>query len=440
MEVFAMASSAVSQKILTQREVVIKNSRPRVQSPSAAKRSLELAFRTFTQAAESLEKSYSHLQAEVLRLRSELEIKNRDLVTSVKENARMREYHTRILQSLPCGVLVVGRDGRLRLANGETRRLLAGGGRISEALTHAQAAIALPEALGELLATSNKHGSVQQECEIRTPLGQRTIGLNCAVLGETQGEGPSGESVFILRDVTEEKQKAAESEAVRRRESLAEMATLLAHEIRNPLGSLELFAGLLADATAASPDLRRWTDHIQAGLRSLSATVNNVLQFHSQPVPQFSPVNLGRLMRESVDFLRPLARQAGLKFDLQNSLGELEIPADAHRLQQVFFNLALNAFRAMAVGGTLTIRLRWANYENFESVRIEFEDTGEGIGADHVNKIFEPGFTTCSGNPGLGLAVCRTAVEQHRGTISVESVAGRGSIFSVILARGSAAA
>ena len=97
------------------------------------------------------------------------------------------------------------------------------------------------------------------------------------------------------------------------------MATLLAHEIRNPLGSLELFAGLLADAAATQPDLRRWTDHIQAGLRSLSATVNNVLQFHSQPAPQLTAVNLGRLMRESVEFLRPLARQAGLRIELQNS-------------------------------------------------------------------------------------------------------------------------
>jgi two-component system NtrC family sensor kinase len=136
-----------------------------------------------------------------------------------------------------------------------------------------------------------------------------------------------------------------------------------------------------------------------------------------------------------VDFLRPLARQAGLKFDLQNSLGEFEIPADAHRLQQVFFNLALNAFRAMPVGGTLTIRLRWADFENFESVRIEFEDTGIGISADDTIRIFEPGFTTCGGNPGLGLAVCRAAVEQHHGKISVESLPGQGSTFSIVLPR-----
>ncbi len=437
MEVFAMASTAISQKTNPQRALAAHKLRP--QAPSAAKRSLELAFRTFTQAAESLEKSYGHLQGEVLRLRAELATKNRDLATSVEENIRMRQYQTRILQGLPCGILVWGRDGELLLANSETRRLLDGSAGGWNAAANLHTAFAIPDALRKLLSTPAVVSREPQECEIATPAGRRTIGVSCAVLGEARGQGSSSESVFVLRDVTEEKRLAEESEAARRRESLAEMATLLAHEIRNPLGSLELFAGLLADATAANPDLRRWTDHIQAGLRSLSATVNNVLQFHSQPVPQFTPVNLGRLMRDSVDFLRPLARQAGLKFDLQNALGELEIPADAHRLQQVFFNLSLNAFRAMAVGGTLTIRLRWANYESFEQVLIEFEDSGKGIRTEDLSRIFEPGFTSCEGNPGLGLAVCRAAVEQHHGTLAVESQAGRGAVFSIILPRGGVA-
>ena len=181
--------------------------------------------------------------------------------------------------------------------------------------------------------------------------------------------------------------------------------------------------------------MRRWTDHVQAGLRSLSATVNNVLQFHSQASPQLTAVNLGRLMRESVDFLRPLARQGGLRIDFQNSLGELEIAADSHRLQQVFFNLALNAFRAMSVNGMLLVRLEWADYDLLNDVRIDFEDTGRGIPANQFEKIFESGFTTNPGNPGLGLAVCRTVIEQHGGRIHVASESGKGTTFSLILPR-----
>lgn len=406
---------------------------------SSAKRSLARAFETFTNAADSLERSYGQLQAEVLRLRFELERTNRDLATSLEENARMRRYLTRVMEGLPCGVLVVDRRGELRMTNPEARRLLS---TATDGSKESLGAIALaPEALLRSLEES-RSGMPQAEREwaMETAQGPRTIGLACAVLGEGEGEGSASESVFLLRDITEEKRQAAEREIARRKESLAEMATLLAHEIRNPLGSLELFAGLLADAAATQPDLRRWTDHIQAGLRSLSATVNNVLQFHSQPAPQLAPVNLGRLMRESVEFLRPLARQAGLRIDLQNSLGELEIAADAHRLQQVFFNLALNAFRAMSVNGMLAVRLQWADYDRLNEVRIEFEDTGRGIEAENLQKIFDAGFTTHAGNPGLGLAVCRTVAEQHGGSIDVVSAAGKGTTFSLVLPRAGGAA
>lgn len=415
-----------------------KKEQPRLRPANgASKRTLERAFQSFAGAAESLEKSYGQLHAEVLRLRFALERTNSDLASSLEENAGMRRYLARILENLPCGVLVVDQQGQPRMMNPEARRLLAGvreepdAANVSDTASHSSELA--PEALRGLLEASRAESATEQEREIATERGTRTLGLACAVLGEGSRAGAAGESVFILRDVTEERRRAAERETARRKESLAEMATLLAHEIRNPLGSLELFAGLLADAAATQPDLRRWTDHIQAGLRSLSATVNNVLQFHSQPAPQLAPVNLGRLMRESVEFLRPLARQAGLRIDLQNSLGELEAPADAHRLQQVFFNLSLNAFRAMALGGTLEVHLRWADLDNFSSVQIDFADNGRGIAPEHLQEMYEPGFTTNAGNPGLGLAVCRTVMEQHGGTIGASSEMGKGTTFSLIL-------
>ena len=389
-----------------------------------ARRTLARAFETFTTAADSLEKSYSHLQTEVLRLRFDLERTNRDLTTSLEENARMRTYLGQVLESLPCGVLVADRIGRIRMMNPVARQILRAG---------TQEITTLPiDVVDRALESSAAGDPVEQEWEIPAVGGPRTIGLSCAVMGSENGDS---ESVLLLRDVTEERKRIAERELARRRDSLAEMAALLAHEIRNPLGSLELFAGLLADAATKQPDLRRWTDHVQAGLRTLSATVNNVLQFHTQPAPQLAAVNLGRLIRDSVEFLRPLARQSGLRIDIQNSLGELEIPGDAHRLQQVIFNMALNAFRAMKDGGVLTVRMNWDDFERLDDVRLEFADAGRGISEKDLTKIFEPGFTTTAGSPGLGLAVCKAVVEQHGGVIRVTSNVTVGTNFTIVLPR-----
>jgi signal transduction histidine kinase len=408
----------------------------RTPASGVAKRTLERAFQTFTTAAGSLEKSYGQLHAEVERLRCELERSNQDLATSLEENAEMRRYLSRVLESLPCGVIVANRRGEVRMTNSVAAQLLEAAIRPSPSSCFTDGDSRLPAPIREFLDSVHAGTTPREtECQWRTAEGLRTMSLACAVMSEGENENAQRASVFILRDVTEEKRQAAERETVRRRESLAELATLLAHEIRNPLGSLELFAGLLADAAAEQPDLRRWTDHVQAGLRSLSATVNNVLQFHSEPKPRLTAVNLGQLMRESVEFLRPLARQGGLRIDLQNGLGELEIALDAHRLQQVFFNLALNAFRAMSVGGTLTVRLEWEDHDRFSEVRIEFQDTGRGIAPEHQERIFEPGFTTHAGNPGIGLAVCRTVIAQHAGKFSVASEPGRGSTFAIVLPR-----
>src|SRR5215813_15673297 len=102
---------------------------------------------------------------------------------------------------------------------------------------------------------------------------------------------------------------------------------------------MELFTGLLADATAHLPETRQWVTHLQAGLRALSATVNNVLQFHSQPAPQLFPTELDRLVNETMEFLLPLARQRGQQIKVENAIGKISTHADANRLKQVFLNL-----------------------------------------------------------------------------------------------------
>jgi len=219
---------------------------------------------------------------------------------------------------------------------------------------------------------------------------------------------------------------AQERELRRRREALAEISSLLAHEIRNPLGGLELFAGLLADC-GLPEEQKGWIEQIQSGLRILSATVNNILEFHSDRPLMLQPTDLNHAIAALEGLLHPVAERAQVRWISQLAAEPLWIHADRHRLDQAFMNLALNAFRFAAEGGILRVETRHKGKE----VLVCFEDRGPGIAPELWPKLFDPGVTTRAGGAGLGLAVARRVMQQHGGTIRVASAPGQGTRFEL---------
>jgi signal transduction histidine kinase len=389
---------------------------PRV--PLESDHPLARAFASFTEAAGSLERTYGQLQAQVAHLRQELEVTNRDLAKSLEENSRIRERLRRILEGLPCGVMVTEAGSEISILNPEAARLLGGS---------AEHADSLPPALSTALQQARETGE-ERELPLPSDEGRRTtwVAVRHAWL-----EQDHATSVFILRDVSEAKKLEQELELVRRQRALVEMSALLAHEIRNPLGSMELFAGLLAEANVDG-ESRRWIEHVQAGLRTLSATVNNVLQLHNSPQPERTEMDLGQLLDWAYDFLLPLAKQAQVDLQVVNGLRGVSFYADRHQLEQVLLNLALNAFRFMSGGGGLSIA---GSDAGADGVEVAVRDTGPGIAPSDLPRIFEAGFSTRPGSSGLGLAVCHRILEQHGGTIAVESRAGHGATFRLHLPR-----
>jgi len=404
-----------------------------IAGPAEKEQVLLQAFSSFAEAAHSLERSYGRLRAEVMRLSKELEESNSGLVRSLEENRRMRQHLDLVVESLPCGVLVVAEGGNISDVNPEGRRLLGMDGSGS-AETEGEWTFTCSSLRPELREFLDRARAAGSEAELEICDQGRTFWLaaRCAAVPESA----PGASVFILRDVSERK-RLEEAQGQRKRDqALAEMSAVLAHEVRNPLASLELFAGLLAE-TQLSAECQQWVEHVQVGLRTLTATVNNVLHIHS-PLPSAQPVErgsvaLGPLLDWARDFFSPLARRSRVQMILHNRLVGVFLSADRHGLEQVLSNVVLNALHAMPGGGLIELAGHASQHscEQGRTVSISIADSGPGIRAEHLKSVFDAGFSTRPGSPGLGLAVCRRIVEQHGGTIAASSRPGAGAVFTL---------
>jgi two-component system sensor histidine kinase FlrB len=401
-----------------------------MEAPKMAESQLVDAFTAFIGAADRLEDTHRQLHDEVAELRSQLEERNRALASSVAETERMRVLLRQILDASPCGVAVLKtRSEEVVLLNPEARRLLD----VPESATWRD----LPGSLQTAVkAVGGESGSDGHEQEILVEKDGRRLWL---AIRHSRMTSPMEERsgvdssclVLIISDVTAHRNAEQEREKSRNIIALAEMATVLAHEIRNPLGTLELLTGCLAGDPGLGEESKRCVQHLRAGVRSLSATVNNVLCFHNPGTQQMCPLDLGSVLKGSIEFVRPLAQQKGVELTLREALNSAQISGDSNGLRQMILNLACNALRHTQPGGAITVTAATKTMASGQTAVVEFADTGSGIRPEDLPHIFKVGFSTTGQTPGLGLTVCQRIMEQHNGTVNVRSQLGRGTIFSL---------
>jgi len=230
-----------------------------------------------------------------------------------------------------------------------------------------------------------------------------------------------------------ERQRSLEAEAFRhsRLAAMGEMAATLAHEVRNPLGSMELFAALLREDLADRPAAQRLVSQIAEGIKDLNHLVSNILGFTRAPVPRPTRVDVVAAVEDALRYATPLLAESRVGIVREYGDGapsSVVAKGDPSFVRQVFLNLIRNAAQAMETGGTLTIRVARG-----ERVALTFADTGPGIPREARERIFEPFFTTKERGTGLGLAVVRSLVEALGGEVR-EIAAGReGACFTVLL-------
>ncbi len=221
---------------------------------------------------------------------------------------------------------------------------------------------------------------------------------------------------------------------------MGEMTAVLAHEVRNPLASIVHGVQCLADEVSLEGEAAHHVSFILESSRGISRLLNDVLLVSRPQQVQLVPCDLVAILEGLLRYWRARAAARGVQvrtFYAEN----LQWPVgDPTRLEQVFVNLISNALDAMEEGGTLWIRVWPAQLSPLlpelsarPVVRVAVEDTGVGIPAHQLQQIFEPFFTTRKDRTGLGLAIARRIVRDHRGKIEVESEEMRGTRFTVTL-------
>jgi two-component system sensor histidine kinase FlrB len=391
-------------------------------------RQLADAFSEFISASSLLEASYRELQQKVAHLSVELADRNAALTRSLAENDRMRATLQQMIDSMPCGVLVLDTAEAIVMINPEGRRLLGlATGRLRTLRD-------LSKASGihfEGLASATDGARDTEICRL-CETGKRWLAIGRRQLAGMQANQESAtaalHSIWILRDITLNKQAEMEREAARRATALAEISSILAHEIRNPLASLELFAGLIADDQSTNP---QWIAHLRAGIRTLSGTVNNVLSMNGAGKPSVMPIDLIACVQAGVEFVQPIAEQANVTLSFQSAEESLTIHGNGDGIRQVLLNLISNAIRHTTAGGTVAVSIRRQARQTGTVAVVEVRDTGCGIADEQMQRLFEAGFSGTGETPGLGLAVCKRLMTQHGGAIRVSSRLQQGSTFQL---------
>jgi signal transduction histidine kinase len=414
--------------------------RPESGGPAEAHLLLE-AFETFTKASDSLESAFQQLEARAQRLSEELEARNRELKKSLREKAEAQKYLKTILERLPCGVLVLDAKGNVTLCNPVAGDLLGEPCvRSSRRLPKGRPLRSRP--LWNHLATSaaQAHGK-----EIEVPLDSGHGTSICALSGTplTNASGKVCGTLHIIRDITEIKALEEQNKRSERLSAMGEMAVELAHEIRNPLGGIELFASLLEKELPQGSDTGRWAENILIGSRSLNNIVSNMLHFANPLAPTFSDVDIHQVIREILGFMEPIMCQREVRVLEHLDACNPTIVGDRELLKQMILNLVHNSMQAMPARGSLTISSRdlpaTPGVAFSEGLEFSIRDTGLGIPPENIERIFDPFFTTNRNGTGLGLSVVHQIVDRHSGVVAVTSEVNRGTIFTISFPRTRAA-
>jgi two-component system, sporulation sensor kinase E len=235
-----------------------------------------------------------------------------------------------------------------------------------------------------------------------------------------------GLNLTVIIDVTEKAEMQEQLKKTDRLNLIGELAAGIAHEIRNPMTALKGFIQLLEPSIKAQHAM--YYDVITSELARMDSIINEFLILAKPQETRFQEKDICQIMRETVDLLNPQAVLYNVQFHTHYDDQIPYVYCEPNQLKKVFINLIKNAIEVMPTGGKITIAI---NSINNQFILISIRDEGSGIPKDKINKLGEPFYTTKEKGTGLGLMVSYRIIEEHNGSIEVESEEGIGSLFKI---------
>ena len=370
----------------------------------------------------------------------------RDLTSTLSDTLRLDRVAVALLDE-PEGVFVVRQSLGVVPASDEffdNQLFVSALGRCQDAV--------LREEL-EASSSTEERGAVVEICEakgwevcIPLTVGGKLIGF--IALGRKRDmDAFFAEDLDLLATLAAEASVALENarlyeelkksqDIIRRADRLSALGTLaagIAHEVRNPLVSIQTFFQLAPDRLHDKEFFTSFLGMTANEVKRISDLITELLSFAQSPTRQLGPVNLNDAVERVATLLDPEARKHHLKLVREFAHTAPFVLADADQIKQVLINLVLNAIQATKPGGVVTIATRAIQRNEVVFGRFEVSDTGIGMPPDQIDHIFDPFFTTKDKGTGLGLSITHQIVMEHGGFISVESEEAQGTTFSVDL-------
>jgi two-component system sensor histidine kinase HydH len=331
-------------------------------------------------------------------------------------------YANNVLESIPDSLITLDQDGHIVSCNKNAEELLK---RCSRDIVGKKVLDMFPACPPETLTAEDN--MIEMDAELQVANGKPVpVKMGSALLKDHQGKRIG--RVLVMRDVGEIRLMEQQLEHSRRLAALGSMAAAIAHEVRNPLGTLRGLAHFFGSEDGASDACKEYSKFMISEVDRLNQLVTELLQFGAPQDIKFDKVEVKTMVEKIVTLLKNDFVEKNIKF-VQQYDEDAELYGDTNLLIQTLLNLLTNSIQAIPNGGEITLKIQC----NSQKCRISVSDTGTGMSDETKSKMFDPFFTTRKNGSGLGLAVSHRIVERHNGYFEINSAVNAGTTITMVL-------